>query len=115
MLEVNDFALYEDEDLISWNLDKNVKFSVKSLYNALTSNGVGLNHNMIWKRKVPPKVKIFVWFLQNNAILKKKRNMAEKTELGVQSVIFCDKKKQSLTCFSFALLPRWFGSFFLRP
>ena len=87
MSEVNDFALYEDEDLISWNLDKNGKFSVKSFYNALTSNGVGLNHNMIWKRKVPPKVKIFMWFLQNNTILKK-GNMAKKTGLGVQSVIF---------------------------
>jgi len=60
-----------ESDRIFWALGKNKKFSVKSVYNALTSSDGGLYHRMIWKGKVPAKIKIFMWLLTNNAILTK--------------------------------------------
>ena len=39
--------------------------------NAITPNIIGTCHKHIWKGNIPPKVKIFVWLMENNAILTK--------------------------------------------
>jgi hypothetical protein len=59
------------EDCVGWKLGKNSKFSVKSTYNALTSNDSSLNFKNMWKGKIPPKIKIFLWLVENDAILTK--------------------------------------------
>ena len=41
------------------------------MYNAITPNIFGTCHKHIWKGNIPPKVKIFVWLMENNAILTK--------------------------------------------
>jgi hypothetical protein len=55
---------------------ENQKFLVKSMYNAITPNIIGTCHKHIWKGKIPPKVKIFVWLMENNAILFFRKNNA---------------------------------------
>jgi hypothetical protein len=40
---------------------KNGKFSVKSIYDLLTSTDCGDSFTRIWKAKVPYKNKIFLW------------------------------------------------------
>jgi hypothetical protein len=42
--------------LYYWKLEKNKKFSVKSLYNALTINDAGPLFKHIWKGKSVPKL-----------------------------------------------------------
>lgn len=53
------FTLKEGADRIVWSLQENKRFSVTSVYNAITSNDAGTYHKNIWKGKIPAKIKIF--------------------------------------------------------
>jgi hypothetical protein len=47
---------------IKWTLDKTQTFTTKSLYQLLTHGGVrDLLCTLVWKWKVPLKVKVFLW------------------------------------------------------
>lgn len=65
--DMHKFRLHDFDDVVLWKFEKSGKFSVKSLYNALTSDDSGPFHKNIWKGKVPQKIKIFIWLLTNNA------------------------------------------------
>ena len=52
-----------------WKPENKGKFSVKSTYNALTSSEGGPTFKHIWKGKIPAKIKISLWLMENNAIL----------------------------------------------
>ena len=54
-----------------WKWSKNSVFSTKSVYDSLTKEDTGRHFNHIWKAKVPYKIKIFMWLVENNAILTK--------------------------------------------
>ena len=86
------FELREADDLILWKFEKNRKFSVKSLYNALTKNDVGPSHKLIWKSKVPQKIKIFIWLLTNNVVLTKD-NLIRRKWSGSPVCQFCDQNE----------------------
>lgn len=86
---VENFSLTNDSDCISWKLEKNGKFSVKSLYNGLTRNESGLYHKRIWKGKIPPKIKIFLLLLTNDAILTRD-NLIRRKWNGDPKCLFCD-------------------------
>lgn len=83
------FQLKEAEDVITWKLGKSKKFTVKSLYNALTTNDAGPAHKKIWKGKVPPKIKIFMWLMANDALLTKD-NMVRRKWSGNPKCYFCN-------------------------
>jgi hypothetical protein len=53
--DMDNFSLVNEPDIIYWKLEKSGKFSVKSMYNSLTSNDSGLYQKRIWKGKIPPK------------------------------------------------------------
>jgi hypothetical protein len=57
------------EDRVFWKFGALGRFTVKSVYNALTIDDSGPYHKNIWKAKIPAKIKIFLWLLMNNAIL----------------------------------------------
>lgn len=61
----------ENDDVVFWNLGKNRRFSVKSVYDGLTKNDCGFFHKRIWKGKIPAKIKIFLWLMSCGAILTK--------------------------------------------
>jgi len=48
-----------EEDLVSWKSGTLGRFSVKSVYNAMTANYSGPYHRKVWKGKVPDK---FIFF-----------------------------------------------------
>jgi hypothetical protein len=64
-------TLNSNNDGVKWRRGKSRHFTVKSVYNMLTTNEAGPNHAKIWKGKVPNKIKIFLWLITNNAILTK--------------------------------------------
>jgi hypothetical protein len=77
-------------DIVLWKLDKKNAFTVKSTYNALTSNENGNSFKNIWKGKVPPKIKIFLWLVANGAILTKD-NMKKRQWPGEPTCYFCEQ------------------------
>ncbi len=59
------------KDTLSWKLNKSGVFSVKSFYRALMIQGSGFPFKKIWKFKIPPRVKVFLWLVLKNSILTK--------------------------------------------
>jgi hypothetical protein len=62
-------ALSPQKDLVKWTWEKTRNFSVKSMYDHLCSGDVNEPNKKIWKSKIPLKIKIFMWLIQQNAIL----------------------------------------------
>ena len=60
IMDVTGIQLTKGRDIIRWKFGCNDKFSVKSVYNAMTSNDVVQYHKKIWKGKVRAKIKIFL-------------------------------------------------------
>lgn len=71
LVDIHNIQLSDGEDTVSWKLGTKGKFSVKSVYNALTENDVGPYHKKIWTGKIPAKIKIFLWLILNKALLTK--------------------------------------------
>ena len=81
-------------DFVKWKFGCNGRFSVKTVYNALTMNDTGPYHIKIWKGKIPAKIKIFLWMTLNNAILTKD-NMIKRKWQGDQSCYFCNQTESA--------------------
>lgn len=64
-----------------------------SLYNALTLNEAGNIHRMLWKGRIPAKIKIFLWLLENNAAVLTKDNLIKRQPSGDCECCFCDNDK----------------------
>jgi hypothetical protein len=60
------FEFQELGDCVSWKWEKTKEFSVKTLYDNLTSIAYDPYMQHIWKGKIPLKIKIFMWLLENN-------------------------------------------------
>jgi hypothetical protein len=59
----------QGQDKVVWALEKSSEFSTKSLYNCLTHGGVKDKLNdILWKCKVPLKVKVFLWQAWHNKL-----------------------------------------------
>ena len=56
--------LVDGSDTFRWNLTNSGSFTVRSLYLHLLDRQPPFRHKMIWKLKIPLKIKIFLWFLQ---------------------------------------------------
>ncbi|KAJ4805083.1 RNA-directed DNA polymerase (Reverse transcriptase)-related family protein [Rhynchospora pubera] len=68
-------------DTIFWRWSANGLFSVSSTYMALSKAGKFVSpHNILWKIKIPPNIKLFLYLLLNDRILTQsqlaKRNIA---------------------------------------
>lgn len=102
------FQLIEEKDVIWWNLEKNRKFSVKSLCNAMSTNDSSSAYTFIWRSKNLAKIKIFLWLMEKNAILIKV-NLLSRISIGNPSYFFYYDNKIHNTCISSALLQKLFG------
>jgi hypothetical protein len=60
-----------DEADVHWKWNVSKIFSVKSVYEHLSKDDSGLNHKRISKAKNPAKIKTFMWFVEQVAILTK--------------------------------------------
>jgi hypothetical protein len=63
--------LNDDQDKFRWGLLHNGIFSVSSMYKALIAD-TRVRYNMVlWKLKVPLRIKIFLWCLKRGVVLTK--------------------------------------------
>jgi hypothetical protein len=68
--ELQHIALEEHSiDLVFWALDQTKLFTTKSLYRFLSSRGMPSRvAGIIWKCKIPLKIKFFLWQMFNNKL-----------------------------------------------
>ena len=63
--------LVDGLDNFRWNLTKSGLFIVRTFYLYLIDRHPPFTHKLIWKLKVPLKIKIFFWFLRRGVVLTK--------------------------------------------
>ena len=83
-------VLTVETDGFRWNLHQNGSLLVKSMYNALICNGNVRHDKVIWRLKMPLKIKIFFWYLRRGVILTKD-NLAKRNWGGSQKCVFCSQ------------------------
>lgn len=79
-------------DIFIWKWEKTHMFSIKSMYSQLIKTNLGPHLKHIWKSKIPPKIKIIIWFLENNVLLTKD-NLISRRWIGDASCCFCDQEE----------------------
>jgi hypothetical protein len=53
----------QGKDKVSWELQASGEYSVNSLYFRLSLGAAVTHFDDVWKTRVPPKIKIFLWQL----------------------------------------------------
>jgi len=80
------FPLTQNKDTISWMWSPKGVFTVKSTYDRLSREVSGDSFSRIWKAHIPYKIKIFLWLMEQGALLTKenltKRNCDELESLN---------------------------------
>jgi len=84
--------LVDGSDTFRWNLTNSGSFTVRSFYLHLLDSQPPFRHKMIWKLKIPLKIKIFLWFLQRGILLTKD-NLAKKNWTGSQKYCGCNSNE----------------------
>ena len=79
-------------DRFVWGLHQNGLFSVKSMYKAVLGVEAIPYNTLIWKLKLPLKIKVFLWYLYKGVILTKD-NLARRQWQGDR---FSDESIQHL-------------------
>lgn len=68
--KVEAISITEGRDTIIWRWTANGRYTARSLYRAITEAGLMRDrHAALWKFKVPPTVKIFIFLLLKNSLL----------------------------------------------
>jgi hypothetical protein len=81
-------TLQDQTDSFVWNLTTTGLFTVKSMYEDLMNDHTPFLRKYLWKLKIPLKIKIFMWFL-NNKVLLTKDNLAKRNWKGCTKCCFC--------------------------
>jgi hypothetical protein len=82
----------DGSDTFRWNLTEPRSSTVRSLYLHLLVRQPPFRHKMIWKLKIPLKIKIFLWYLQRGLVLTKD-NLAKKNWKGRQKYCECNSNE----------------------
>jgi hypothetical protein len=90
--QIVNIQLVDGSDTFRWNLTKLGFFTVRSLYLHLLVRQPAFRHKMIWKLKIPLKIKIFLWCLQRGIVLSKD-NLAKKNRKGSQKCCGCNSNE----------------------
>jgi hypothetical protein len=83
--------LQDGHDEFRWNLHKNRKFSVASIYNALIQPDMSIDkisHNKLWKLKIPLRINVFGWYLRKGVVLTND-NLARWNWHGSKKCVIC--------------------------
>ena len=89
---VTDVQLTNYKDRFVWGLHQNGLFSVKSIYKALLGAEAIPYNTLIWKLKLPLKIKVFMWYLYEGVILTKD-NLVRRQCQGDRKCCFCSSNK----------------------
>jgi hypothetical protein len=73
------------------------KISLESVYTSLTRNDIGKSYSRVWKVRLPEKIKIFMWLVEQKVILTKE-NMIKRNWVGVLDAIFVGSLKLVIVC-----------------
>ena len=106
------FPFTQNQDKVSWKWSLRGVFIVKSTYDRLTSDDNGESYSRIWKAKFPYKIKIFIWLIEQGAILTKD-NVLRRKWVGDPSSSFVMIWNQQIIYFSLAILLKWPGALLL--
>ena len=79
-------------DNFVWDGHKNGIFSVQSMYHLLMNNPNSNRSKMLWRLKLPLKIKVFLWNLCRGAILTKD-NLARRRWNGSLTCSFCNNNE----------------------
>jgi hypothetical protein len=66
--EVQGLPIEVDEDTVTWALEPLGQFSNNSMYMCLLQGETVTCFKEVWKVRVPPKIKIFLWQLIHNRL-----------------------------------------------
>ena len=68
------------QDSIKWSLTRQGSFTVQSMYKHLINQIAMPLNKLLWKLKLPLKIKVFIWFLIKGVILTKDNLKKKKIE-----------------------------------
>ena len=77
---------------IKWTLCGDGKYNVKTCYRHMIQNEMQYPYKFLWKVKMPPRVKFFVWLLLRKSILTK-QNLRERGWQGDTKCSFCGREE----------------------
>ena len=96
-----DVQFHDMPDTFVLKLTTSVEFTVKSMYEDLMNDHATYLRKDMWKLKLPLKIKVFMWFL-NNKVLLIKDNLAKLRWKGCTKCSFCGLevmvKHLTITC-----------------
>jgi zinc-binding in reverse transcriptase len=83
--------------------DTHQDFFLYTFYDWLKFRGViSTDYDVIWKSKIPFKIKIFIWLVRRQKILTTEQ-LAKKAGKEILLVFFVELLKITITCFLFVL------------
>jgi hypothetical protein len=91
-------------DKFMWGLLQSGVFSVKSMYNALILDTQVRDNMVLWKIKVPLRIKIFLWYLKRGVVLTKD-NLSRRNWDGNKLCVFCSSFESIQHLFFIVTLP----------
>jgi hypothetical protein len=83
------YNLNDGEDKFEWGLNQNGIFKVRSMYHGMFIGNIWDNR-LLWKLKLPLKIKIFLWYL-NKGVTLIKDNLVRRNWIGSTKCVFCDR------------------------
>ena len=92
MEDCSHVQLSTEPDKVSWLLTKSGTFSVKSLYHYLCASRVRFPYKVLWKLKLPLRVKVFCWLVIKKRILTRD-NLKKKGWKGCDLCEFCSSRE----------------------
>jgi hypothetical protein len=82
--------LNEVHDRFIWDLIQNDNFSISSMYKALILDTRIMHNTLLWKLKIPLRIKIFLWYLKREVVLTKD-NLARRNWNGGKQCVLCSQ------------------------
>jgi hypothetical protein len=61
--EVQGLPVDAEEDVVSWSLEASGRYSTRSTYLALSQGASMTSFKDVWKTRVPPRIRVFLWQL----------------------------------------------------
>jgi hypothetical protein len=63
--------LNQVQDRFVWDLIQNDNFAINSMYKALIMDTQAMHNPLLWKLKIPLRIKICMWYLKHEVVLTK--------------------------------------------
>ena len=108
MSKVLNVTLTNVNDYFVWGLTKNLNFTVKSLYTDLMQENRVIDKSILWKLRLPLKIKIFLWYLQKGVLLTRD-NLIKRKWKGESKCCFCNNNETIQHLFSSVIWQNLFG------